>query len=344
MFCPQCRVEYRPGFTHCADCDVDLVEEVTKVKLDGYRQVRKSELPRELSAPLWHGTDPHFYLLLIASLGSKKVPCFGRPVSPPLYDSFEEQPIGSEASTEFEVLVSEENIPFARWVLSSEEETYKEQEVEAMDPGKGTEGPDVGSEVSGICPLCYAQFTATCSFCPNCGVPLRPPQRGALEQNPGRSLCDLPRPQFLADLRTALGRVGIPFNNAKCPQSPDTLRSGVAVLDSDFERATKVLAQVLQYWEFDRSINLGPSHDPRESYLPYGAGANGWYAEDLELLLWTGTNLNALEAVGMALREHEIAYRVDSAEPGRAKLFIHSDDEGPAREVLRDVLEGAPPE
>src|SRR4051812_5543669 len=26
MFCPQCRVEYRPGFTRCSDCHVPLVE------------------------------------------------------------------------------------------------------------------------------------------------------------------------------------------------------------------------------------------------------------------------------------------------------------------------------
>lgn len=26
MFCPKCGDEYRPGFTRCADCDVDLVE------------------------------------------------------------------------------------------------------------------------------------------------------------------------------------------------------------------------------------------------------------------------------------------------------------------------------
>jgi len=26
MYCPECRAEYREGFTHCADCDVDLVE------------------------------------------------------------------------------------------------------------------------------------------------------------------------------------------------------------------------------------------------------------------------------------------------------------------------------
>jgi hypothetical protein len=28
MFCPVCRVEYRSGFTRCADCDVDLVQEL----------------------------------------------------------------------------------------------------------------------------------------------------------------------------------------------------------------------------------------------------------------------------------------------------------------------------
>jgi hypothetical protein len=25
MFCPKCKAEYREGFTHCSDCDVDLV-------------------------------------------------------------------------------------------------------------------------------------------------------------------------------------------------------------------------------------------------------------------------------------------------------------------------------
>ncbi len=26
MFCPQCKSEYRPGFTRCADCGVELVD------------------------------------------------------------------------------------------------------------------------------------------------------------------------------------------------------------------------------------------------------------------------------------------------------------------------------
>lgn len=29
MFCPECKAEYRPGFTRCSDCDVDLVWELS---------------------------------------------------------------------------------------------------------------------------------------------------------------------------------------------------------------------------------------------------------------------------------------------------------------------------
>ncbi len=28
MFCPKCRAEFREGFTHCSECDVDLVNEL----------------------------------------------------------------------------------------------------------------------------------------------------------------------------------------------------------------------------------------------------------------------------------------------------------------------------
>jgi hypothetical protein len=34
MICPECSVEYRPGFTHCTDCDVDLVAELPKPEPD----------------------------------------------------------------------------------------------------------------------------------------------------------------------------------------------------------------------------------------------------------------------------------------------------------------------
>jgi hypothetical protein len=32
MYCPQCHAEYVPGFTRCADCDVELVEVLPAAK------------------------------------------------------------------------------------------------------------------------------------------------------------------------------------------------------------------------------------------------------------------------------------------------------------------------
>lgn len=32
MFCPECKAEYRAGFTRCADCDVDLVANLPEAK------------------------------------------------------------------------------------------------------------------------------------------------------------------------------------------------------------------------------------------------------------------------------------------------------------------------
>ena len=39
MFCPKCGAEYREGFTHCPDCDTDLVNELPKEKP---KQVRET--------------------------------------------------------------------------------------------------------------------------------------------------------------------------------------------------------------------------------------------------------------------------------------------------------------
>ena len=39
MYCPQCRVEYRDGFTECSDCHVDLVPAVVLEAADSQLEV-----------------------------------------------------------------------------------------------------------------------------------------------------------------------------------------------------------------------------------------------------------------------------------------------------------------
>jgi hypothetical protein len=41
MFCPECRSEYRPGFTRCNDCDVDLVWALPAEKAHGEPELAK---------------------------------------------------------------------------------------------------------------------------------------------------------------------------------------------------------------------------------------------------------------------------------------------------------------
>ena len=46
MFCPECRAEYRPGFTRCSDCDIDLVSELSE-----------SDIAAEKLKRVWTGKD-----------------------------------------------------------------------------------------------------------------------------------------------------------------------------------------------------------------------------------------------------------------------------------------------
>jgi hypothetical protein len=58
MFCPQCKAEYRQGFTRCADCDVDLVESLPVTRETNERTRRlgigSSDTPPE---KVWSGDD-----------------------------------------------------------------------------------------------------------------------------------------------------------------------------------------------------------------------------------------------------------------------------------------------
>ncbi len=83
MFCPQCKAEYRQGFTHCADCDVDLVWELPKDALE-LRQIGENGEYRVAGEPgdpnedpfcsFWKGDDPRVHAELCGVLDDAGIP------------------------------------------------------------------------------------------------------------------------------------------------------------------------------------------------------------------------------------------------------------------------------
>jgi hypothetical protein len=348
MYCPQCKVEYRQGFTRCSDCDVELVGSFPEAVR--HPLAKKLAVGDEYGARLWSGTDPHFYVELLRSLWNKKVACYGAPENPPIPEEVRKLQLDSSESGGFEVWVSEGNLPLAKWILDSTKEEFEKEPPEQRTTKAIL--PELSPETTGVCPLCFGEFGAATSYCPNCGVPLRLTQPDQTAENSARLLCNFRHPTFIADLRKALQTAGIPFNNANLtsagiiPGMYYTPNYAVLVLDQDFERARRVMAQVLQHWEFEPNAGLGFSRerDPLDGYWPVRATESRWLPEDISAIAWSGRNIHWLSTIGMALQENEIPYRVATEQLGTAKVFIHPEDEARAREIVQEVMEGLKPD
>ena len=65
MFCPECGAEYRSDFTHCADCDVDLVAELPKLE----PETNLTDLKH-----VWTGKERDRCVKLCKDFGAKGVP------------------------------------------------------------------------------------------------------------------------------------------------------------------------------------------------------------------------------------------------------------------------------
>jgi hypothetical protein len=215
MFCPQCKAEYRQGFTRCADCDVELVENYA----DAVRHplAKKAVASEKYGTRLWGGSDPYFYMELLWSLWNKKVACYGAPENPPVPKAMKGSEFGGSDPGGFEVWVSEEDLPLAKWILDSATEEFEKNPPEERTANIAERELSPGT--TGICPLCSGEFATASSYCPNCGVPLRLPQPDRAVEDSARLLCDIYHPKFIVDLRKALEAAGIPYNNANLTSS-----------------------------------------------------------------------------------------------------------------------------
>jgi hypothetical protein len=74
MFCPQCKAEYRPGFTHCTDCDVDLVPELPKTAIEPNQSGEPGDPNEDPFCSFWKGEDPRLHAELCSVLDEARIP------------------------------------------------------------------------------------------------------------------------------------------------------------------------------------------------------------------------------------------------------------------------------
>ncbi len=77
MFCPQCKAEYRQGFTVCADCDVPLVWQLPASPDAPHETESSGQAPEPADDPLcsfWSGDDPRIHAELCQLLDEQGIP------------------------------------------------------------------------------------------------------------------------------------------------------------------------------------------------------------------------------------------------------------------------------
>ncbi len=110
----------------------------------------------------------------------------------------------------------------------------------------------------------------------------------------------------------------------------------VAVLSSDLAPANRILVRLLKEKPQDTAL---PPDDEEQAETPGKAEAQD---KEPTREIWTGSDQTLMGFLVDALRENNIGVRVEDGAIG-ARVYVCPSDEGRAREIVREIVEGAPP-
>lgn len=111
----------------------------------------------------------------------------------------------------------------------------------------------------------------------------------------------------------------------------------VSVLASRLADAETVLEKLLDEEPVDMEL---PAED--ES-APLASDANPTMLSAATSAVWSGTDESQAGFLSQALKENEIPVRVES-HSNQSTLYVPPEEETLAREIIREIVEGAPPE
>jgi len=228
------------------------------------------------------------------------------------------------------------------------------------------------------CPQCGVEYREGYSSCSDCHVllgrerPVKdeelPAQAGDPNRDPFCAFWQGTDARVLGELVTLLDEAGIPcktlrredhlFNRMdqpklqlgvpaslyeKAEQTVVAAFSGQPLLRDTEGFFSESLEKKFDFDENEPAMELadspitGDAASPRSSAL-----LEDWFPEDANIEVWRGHPTEAW-MLEMSLKENEIHFRGET-ENEVEQLFVVPEDETRAREIIREILEGAPPE
>ncbi|HMD08648.1 MAG TPA: hypothetical protein VKH63_14000 [Candidatus Acidoferrum sp.] len=214
-----------------------------------------------------------------------------------------------------------------------------------------------------FCPVCKAEYRQGFTRCADCDadlvyelpaaaiVPVEPVDPGDPEEDPFCSFWKGDDPRVHAELCELLGEQGIPHRTIRRQDhlfnwnTRNAFEIGVPF--SMFEKAETAVKEA--YGSADDTASEGvtapaelpessEAHESRATWEP-----GNWHPEEATAEVWADEFPEMATLLAASLGENQIHSRVAQAD-GMRKLFVLPEDEARAREIVRQVVEAAPPE
>jgi hypothetical protein len=200
-----------------------------------------------------------------------------------------------------------------------------------------------------FCPLCRAEFDNPIARCPNCGATLVASDEEADRSVPRSELWAGDHPDICERLTQELAKAEINYFAERRSRGirygpMDEPRFRVYVLESDMERATNVAKSVECEFREDPSARIGGIEAIRHGNPRTSQASDDWHPQDRGVEVWSGSDPNLAEFLKESMRANEIGFCVGGDFGTQRRLEVRIEDETRAREIVREVIEGTPPE
>jgi hypothetical protein len=231
-----------------------------------------------------------------------------------------------------------------------------------------------------ICPQCKAEYRPGFTRCADCDLDLvaappgsapaleaflsdreqrdpLPSDTGDPNEDPFCSFWKGTSARVCTELCTVLEEAGIPHKTIHREDHLFNLASTVpyevGVPASLYEKAEAAVKEAFGSDEqTDEDAMLLPA--PDSDRAAFGkrlaeaiSDANEWlgqrYPEDATVLVWSGDEPDIREMIEMSLEENDMMSRSEE-DAGQAKVFVLPEDEARAKEIVREIVNGEPPQ